>query len=64
VGITDWKKYVVTDPRYKRPAEVPNLKANPKKAREILHWQPKLSFPELVKTMVLADLERLKVKEL
>ncbi len=59
-GIKDWRKYVVVDPQFKRPAEVPALKANPKKAKEKLGWRPKVSFKELVKMMVEADLARIK----
>jgi GDPmannose 4,6-dehydratase len=58
VGIKDWQKYVKIDPQFKRPAEVPNLKANPKKAFEKLGWRPKVSFEELVKMMVEADMKR------
>jgi GDPmannose 4,6-dehydratase len=58
-GIKDWQKYVKIDPQFKRPAEVPNLKANPKKAFEKLGWRPKVSFEELVKMMVEADIKRL-----
>lgn len=57
-GISDWKKYVVIDPRFKRPAEVPNLKANPAKTEQLLGWKRKVSFEELVKMMVEADLKR------
>ncbi len=60
VGIKNWQKYVVIDPQFKRPAEVPNLKARPDKAKKILGWQPKVSFKKLVKMMVEADLKRLK----
>jgi len=58
VGINNWKKYVVIDPQFKRPAEVSNLKAKADKARKNLGWKPKLSFPELVEMMVKADLKR------
>ncbi|MCS6956419.1 MAG: GDP-mannose 4,6-dehydratase [Patescibacteria group bacterium] len=58
VGIFDWEKYVVIDPQFKRPAEVPNLKAKPDKAKKILGWSPKVSFEELVEMMVRADLRR------
>ena len=61
-GIENWQDYVVVDPRFKRPAEVPNLKANPAKAEKVLGWKPKMSFQELVKTMVEADLKRYNVK--
>lgn len=58
-GISNWENYVKTDPRYMRPAEVPNLKANPAKAKKILGWEPKVNFEELVKMMVEADIKRL-----
>jgi GDPmannose 4,6-dehydratase len=57
-GIADWQKYVVIDPRFKRPAEVPDLKSRPDKAKKILGWNPKVEFKELVKMMVEADLKR------
>ncbi len=59
VGL-DWKKYVVQDPKFFRPAEVDLLIGDPAKAKRVLGWKPEVSFPELVKRMVLADLERLK----
>lgn len=59
-GIDNWQKYVKVDPRFKRPAEVPNLKGKPDKARRVLKWQPKLDFEELVDIMVKADIERYK----
>ena len=58
VGITDWKKYVVIDPRFKRPAEVPHLRARIDKVTQKLGWKSKVSFEELVKMMVEADLKR------
>lgn len=62
VGIKNWQDYVIADPRFIRPAEVPDLKANPAKAKKILGWEPKTSFADLVKMMVEADLKRLKDK--
>jgi GDPmannose 4,6-dehydratase len=56
--ISDWKKYIVIDPQFKRPAEVPVLKARPDKAFKKLNWKPKVSFDGLVKMMVEADLKR------
>jgi GDPmannose 4,6-dehydratase len=58
VGL-DWKKYVKTDPKYVRPAEVDVLQADPSKARRELGWSPQVSFSELVAMMVNADFERL-----
>ena len=58
-GIPDWQKYVKKDPRFSRPAEVPHLQGRPTKAFEKLGWKPKVTFPELVKMMVEADIKRL-----
>ncbi len=55
----DWKKYVVIDPKFVRPAEVQLLLGDPSKAKRELGWEPKVHFKELVKMMVEADLERL-----
>jgi GDPmannose 4,6-dehydratase len=60
VGL-DWRKHVVIDPLYYRPAEVDLLLADPSKARRVLGWEPKVSFAELVRMMVDADLARLKI---
>jgi GDPmannose 4,6-dehydratase len=57
-GIDNWKEYVKIDPRYMRPAEVPHLKGKPTKAMKKLGWKPKVSFEELVKMMVEADIKR------
>jgi GDPmannose 4,6-dehydratase len=61
-GISDWRKHVVIDPRYKRPAEVPNLLGKADKAKSVLNWKPKVSFEELVKIMVEADIKRCQAK--
>jgi GDPmannose 4,6-dehydratase len=58
----DWKKYVVTDPAFLRPAEVDHLFGDPTKAREKFGWQPSVTFEGLVKMMVDADVERLSKK--
>jgi GDPmannose 4,6-dehydratase len=52
-----WKKYVKVDPKYFRPAEVDILLGDPAKARKVLRWKPKVSFRELVRLMVDADME-------
>jgi GDPmannose 4,6-dehydratase len=59
VGL-DWREHVVTDPKFYRPAEVDLLLADPGKAKRELGWSPRMAFPELVATMVDADLERLR----
>ncbi len=53
----DWQDHVVRDPRYLRPIETPALVANAARARKVLRWAPRVSFSELVKIMVDADLE-------
>ncbi|HET7025154.1 MAG TPA: GDP-mannose 4,6-dehydratase [Gemmatimonadales bacterium] len=58
VGL-DWKRHVVQDPRFMRPAEVETLLADPSAAKRVLGWAPKTSFRDLVTMMVDADLERL-----
>ena len=55
VGL-DWQKYVKIDQHYYRPTEPKNLLADISKAREKLHWQPKIKFKDLVKIMVDADM--------
>ena len=58
VGL-DYTKYVVAqDKRFLRPAEVELLVADATKARTKLGWTPKVSFEQLVRMMVDADVER------
>jgi GDPmannose 4,6-dehydratase len=52
----DWEKYVRIDRAYLRPAEVDTLLGDSTKARESLSWRPTISFAELVRIMVEADL--------
>lgn len=56
----DWRDYVTQDPRFIRPAEVDQLISDPSKAREKLGWEPQVSFEELVRLMVDADLALVK----
>ncbi len=56
----DWKKYVVQDPALFRPADVDLLVADATKARTKLGWKPTVTFEELIKMMVDADLELVK----
>ncbi len=59
VGINDWEKYVVSNhPKHVRFAEVDHLIGDYSKAKKVLGWQPKTSFPQLVELMVKAELER------
>jgi GDPmannose 4,6-dehydratase len=55
VGL-DWEKHVVVDPKFYRPAEVDLLVGDPGKARRILGWEPSVTFADLPRIMVDADL--------
>jgi GDPmannose 4,6-dehydratase len=57
VGL-DWQKFVRTDARFLRPAEVDHLIGDSSSARQRLGWQPSVDFRALVHMMVDADLER------
>lgn len=57
VGL-DYKKYVVTDPDFFRPAEVDVLLGNSQKAKKTLGWEPQITLEGLVRMMVDADLVR------
>jgi len=56
-GIDGWERYIESDQRFMRPAEVDILTGDATKAREQMGWKPRVSFPELVRMMVEADLE-------
>ncbi len=58
-GLGSYEEYVVTDPRFVRPAEVDLLVGDPSKAKRDLGWEPKVSFEQLIDMMVRADLDRL-----
>ncbi|KAF5063527.1 GDP-mannose 4,6-dehydratase [anaerobic digester metagenome] len=49
-------EHVRIDPKYFRPTEVEVLIADAEKARRELDWSPKVTFPELVRIMVDADM--------
>jgi GDPmannose 4,6-dehydratase len=55
----DWEKYVEIDPRYFRPTEVDYLQADSTKARKVLGWAPKITYKQLARIMVDADMEAL-----
>jgi GDPmannose 4,6-dehydratase len=56
----DWEKYVVVDPAYLRPAEVDHLVGDATKAGRVLGWEPTVTFRQLVRMMVDADLQALR----
>jgi GDPmannose 4,6-dehydratase len=53
-------RFVIVDPALARPAEVDHLRADAAKAEARLGWRPTIPFEKLVRTMVDADLERLR----
>ena len=55
----DWEKVVEIDPTYYRAAEVDALCGDATKAREQLGWEPTVTFNELVKIMIDADVKQL-----
>jgi len=57
VGL-DWQKHVQTEPRLLRLAEIDHLCGNAARAEKELGWRPTVTFEELVKMMVDAELER------
>lgn len=56
-GVSNWKQYVEIDQRYFRPTEVDALCADMSKAKQLLNWEPRTSFHELVELMMNAELQ-------
>ena len=59
VGL-DWQRHVRVAERYLRPAEVDLLIGDAARAHEVLGWKPEISFEDLVRMMVDADVAALK----
>lgn len=58
VGMPKWERFVDSNQqKFMRPAEVDYLIGDYSKAKEMLGWEPKTSFNQLVEMMVKADLE-------
>lgn len=60
----DWREFVTCDQTLMRPAEVDLLMGDASKANKFLNWQPTVTFRELVRIMVDADLERLRARSI
>lgn len=56
----DWRDSVVSEPALVRPLESGQTLADPSKARRQLGWEPTVSFDEMVKRMVAAQMARLR----
>jgi GDPmannose 4,6-dehydratase len=55
----DYKKYLKIDETLFRPNDVLELKGDSSKLRTVLNWEPRVSFEDLVREMVLNDLKKL-----
>lgn len=62
VGIYDWEKYVEYDKSLTRPAEVDLLIGDASKSKQVLGFEPKVRFRELVGIMIDAELEKHGIK--
>jgi GDPmannose 4,6-dehydratase len=59
----DWRDHVRSDPSfYRGTAELHDLVGDASKAREVLGWEPEVSFDELVRLLVDADRQRLQAE--
>ena len=58
VGL-DYEKYVNVDPKFFRPADVDVLCGDASRAKKVLNWKPEVSFADLARMMVDADVKRL-----
>jgi GDPmannose 4,6-dehydratase len=59
----DWQDYVEFDAKYVRPAEVDVLIGDASKAKRVLGWEPKMTFKQLVRLMVDADVAMIDSKD-
>jgi GDPmannose 4,6-dehydratase len=59
----DWRGHVRSDPSlFRGTAELHDLVGDASKARRVLGWEPQVSFEDLLRLMVEADLERLRLQ--
>ena len=61
VGL-NWEKYVEIDQKYFRPTETEDLEADVTKIKKTIGWEPKITFKDLVRIMVDADMRRAGLK--
>ena len=54
----DWKKHVKIDEKYFRPTEVESLMADSGKSKELLGWEPRITFDDLLRIMVDSDMRK------
>ena len=58
----DWKEHVKIDPKYFRPTEVDVLRADPSKLKREIGWEAKVTFSQLARIMVDADMKETGLK--
>ena len=59
IDIEDYERFVEIDVNQLRPSEVPYLRGDYSKAKEVLGWEPEISFKDLVSIMVQHDIARI-----
>ena len=59
IGVHNWQDCVTSDPTLYRPSDISCLVGDARKARNVLTWEPSVSFIQLVSMMVQADIEAL-----
>ncbi|MHB8510358.1 MAG: GDP-mannose 4,6-dehydratase [Candidatus Dormibacteria bacterium] len=52
----DWDEFVTFAERFARPSDVGSTVGDPRRARDVLGWEPRTEFAELIRVMVTADL--------
>jgi len=60
IGETEWMKYIKVDPKFIRPIEMDAIRGDYSKAKNILGWEPKTNFEEMITKMVKNDINILK----
>lgn len=58
----DWHDYVEIDPRFYRPTDIDVTCGDSSKARRVLGWEPRVSFQELARLMIEADLRHVQAE--
>lgn len=58
----DWKEHIRIDEKYFRPTEVSNLLCDAAKAEKLLKWKANVTFSDIVKIMVDADMKKLSLE--
>ena len=57
----DWQKFVRQEKQFFRPADPRQVVGNAAKAKQVLNWQPEISFEQTIAEMVQAELKALEI---